>query len=246
MEYPKIQTFFMRDTKNLIIPDSCTRPEFGYLKQNLWECTEKIDGTNMRVEIHCDENDEVSCRYCGRTEKANIPPHLLQKMQSLFDNVNWKEIFGNLTPNTHITIFGEGYGAKIQKGGNYIKDGVNFILFDVRVGNWWLTRANCADIAQKLNIPIVPLLGLYTIDEAINIVKNGFKSTIAENKDYDAEGIVLKTTAGLLDRGGNRIITKLKTCDFRKWEAAYGNNPELQAKNIDYGNESMPTMQPCC
>lgn len=34
-----------------------------------------------------------------------------------------------------VTIFGEGYGVKIQKGGNYIPDDVNFILFDVRFGN---------------------------------------------------------------------------------------------------------------
>jgi hypothetical protein len=27
----------------------------------------------------------------------------------------------------------------------------------------------------------------------------------------------------LLDRGGNRLIFKVKTCDFRKWDAAYGN-----------------------
>ena len=55
MEYPKIQTLFMRDKKGLIIPDSNTRPEFEYLRKDLWECTEKIDGTNMRIEIHCDE-----------------------------------------------------------------------------------------------------------------------------------------------------------------------------------------------
>lgn len=34
-----------------------------------------------------------------------------------------------------VTVFGEGYGVKIQKGGNYISDDVNFILFDVRFGN---------------------------------------------------------------------------------------------------------------
>ena len=233
MEYPKIQTLFMRDKKGLIIPDSNTRPEFKYLREDLWECTEKIDGTNMRIEIHCDEDNEVSWRYCGRTERATIPRHLLAKMKQLFDDIDWKEIFGCLVPNTHITIFGEGYGIKIQNGGNYIKNDVSFILFDIRVGNWWLTRESCEDIAKKLNISIVPMIGMFTINEAIDIVKRGFKSTIAENKDYDAEGLVLKTPMGLLDRGGNRIITKLKTCDFRKWEAAYGTNPMLQLENLE-------------
>ena len=56
-----------------------------------------------------------------------------------------------------------------------------------------------------------------TIPEAIEYVKKGFKSTIAENKDYDAEGLVLKTPTGLLRRNGERLVTKIKTVDFRKY-----------------------------
>jgi hypothetical protein len=120
-------------------------------------------------------------------------------------------------------LFGEGYGAKIQKGGNYIKDDVNFILFDVLVnGKWWLKRSALEQIAKDLNIEIVPLIGYMTIPEAIEYVKKGFKSTIAENKEYNAEGLVLKPTCGLLDRSGKRIITKIKTCDFQKFAAKYG------------------------
>ena len=58
-----------------------------------------------------------------------------------------------------------------------------------------------------------------SIPEAIEFVKEGFKSRIAENKDYDAEGLVLKAPLGLLDRRGERIITKIKTCDFRQRDA---------------------------
>ena len=45
MEYPKINTLFKRDDKNIIIPSQYTCEEFSYLKDCLWECTEKIDGT---------------------------------------------------------------------------------------------------------------------------------------------------------------------------------------------------------
>lgn len=99
---------------------------------------------------------------------------------------------------------------------NYIKNDVGFILFDVKVNNWWLNRDACQDIASKLNIPIVPFIGYMTLPEAIEYVKAGFKSVIAENKDYDAEGLVLKTPHGLQFRNGERIITKIKTVDFRK------------------------------
>lgn len=220
MKYSKIQTLFLRDDKNIIIPDRFTYPEFEYLKDNKWECTEKIDGTNIRIEldfyVYDDGVREVNVNFKGRTDEANIPKHLYRRLEELFNNVNWLEIF-DITSTTSITLYGEGYGTKIQKGGNYISSGVDFILFDVKVDKWWLQRDAVEDVANKLNIKIVPLIGYMTIPEAIEYVKKGFKSTIAENKDYDAEGLVLKTTTGLLRRNGERLITKIKTVDFRKY-----------------------------
>lgn len=219
-KYQKIQTLFLRDDKNIIIPDQFTYPEFEYLKDNKWECTEKIDGTNIRIEldfnVHDDGVREVNVNFKGRTDEATIPAHLYRRLEELFNNVNWLEIF-DITSTTSITLYGEGYGTKIQKGGNYISSGVDFILFDVKIDKWWLQRDAVEDIANKLNIKIVPLIGYMTIPEAIEYVKKGFKSTIAENKDYDAEGLVLKTTTGLLRRNGERLIIKIKTVDFRKY-----------------------------
>lgn len=220
MKYSKIQTLFKRDDKNIIIPDQFTYPEFEYLKDNKWECTEKIDGTNIRIEldfnVHDDGVREVNVNFKGRTDEATIPAHLYRRLEELFNNVNWLEIF-DITSTTSITLYGEGYGTKIQKGGNYISSGVDFILFDVKVDKWWLQRDAVEDIANRLNIKIVPLIGYMTIPEAVEYVRKGFKSTIAENKDYDAEGLVLKTTTGLLRRNGERLITKIKTIDFRKY-----------------------------
>lgn len=219
-KYQKIQTLFLRDDKNIIIPDQFTYPEFEYLKDNKWECTEKIDGTNIRIEldfnVHDDGVREVNVNFKGRTDEATIPAHLYRRLEELFDNVNWLEIF-DITSTTSITLYGEGYGTKIQKGGNYISSGVDFILFDVKVDKWWLQRDAVEDIANKFNIKIVPLIGYMTIPEAVEYVRRGFKSTIAENKDYEAEGLVLKTTTGLLRRNGERLITKIKTVDFRKY-----------------------------
>ena len=225
MEYQKINTLFMRDEKGIIIPEKFTMPEFDYLKDCKWEATEKIDGTNMRLEIQFstdDYNPEVlnyTCRICGKTDNAQIPPHLYKKMEDLFGEVNWNEIFPDATPGECVTIYGEGYGAKILNGGNYIRDDVNFILFDVFVTpNWWLRRSSCEMIAELLDVDIVPIIGYMTIPEAIDYVRKGFKSTIAQNPDYDAEGLVLRTPDGICRRDGSRIITKIKTKDFRKYE----------------------------
>ena len=226
-EYQKIQTLFKRDERNIIIPDQFTYPEFEILKDLKWECTEKIDGTNIRIELSSSGNPEdgIIMSFKGRTDKAVIPEHLLTKLNWLFDREHLMEVL-NITDETqdcNITLYGEGYGAKIQKGVNYISNDVNFILFDVKIGKWWLDRESIKDIANKLGINVVPLMGYMTIPEAIEYVKKGFKSTIAENKDYDAEGLVLKAPCGLLKRDGERLITKIKTVDFRKYQLAYPN-----------------------
>lgn len=238
-DYQKINTLFKRDENNIIIPSVMTCEEFEYLKDCKWECTEKIDGTNIHIDLIGSQDNKVNISHHGRTEKAEIPVHLKQKLSNLFalDTLNtcfsdqWEDITRN---GLKVSIYGEGYGMKIQKGGNYISKDVGFILFDVKVGNWWLKRADCEMIASKLNVPIVPLIGYMTLQEAIDYVKKGFKSTIAENNDYEAEGLVLKTPFGLMFRNGQRIITKLKTVDFRKYKAKYGDGPVTQKVNPKY------------
>ena len=238
-DYQKINTLFMRDENNLIMPNTMTCQEFEYLKNLQWECTEKIDGTN----IHCDiwsEGVNVIITLCGRTDKAVIPAHLKAKLETIFTKEIILSVFekqiAEATPESpfQASIYGEGYGVKIQKGGNYMRNDVGFILFDVKIGKWWLNREACEEIANNIHVPIVPLIGYMTIPAAIEFVKNGFKSTIAENKDYDAEGLVLKTPCGLLFRNGSRIITKLKTCDFKKYVAKYGDGQVNQKVNLHY------------
>jgi hypothetical protein len=50
----------------------------------------------------------------------------------------------------------------------------------------------------------------------LTIVKNGFKSPIAENVDLNAEGLVLRPLVQFSNRMGERVIVKIKTCDYKK------------------------------
>ena len=228
MEYPKIQTVFMRDENNIIIPTFFTRAEFLWLKDCKFRAEEKIDGTNIRVEIDFDETGACNWEFAGRTDKAVIPEHLLSRLHQIFDGVNFHEVFNNPPCGTHATLYGEGYGYKIQScGSRYRKTTCDFILFDVKVGSWWLGRDNVIDIANKLNIDYVQQLGHMTLMEAIKFVYDGFKSTIAEDPTLDAEGLVLKTPDNLLFRNGERIIMKIKTADFKKFTQKYGKDSLL-------------------
>lgn len=205
-EYPKIQSIFKRDEKtHKFIEEEWALPEFEYLKDNLWEATEKIDGTNIRVNWDAFSRE---VRFGGRTDNAQVPTLLLAKLQELFP----KEKFVREYPEMSMTLYGEGYGAKIQKGGgNYIPGGCDFALFDVFIDGWWLYRENIEDIAHKLGIKCVPIVGHTTLGGAIEYIKQGIHSQYG---DFLAEGIVLKPSVALTNRKGERIITKLKHKDF--------------------------------
>ena len=206
-EYQKIQTIFKRDEKGHILLGDWSLPEFEYLQNNIWTFTEKVDGTNIRV-IWNGEN----IIFAGKTDKAQIPAFLLQRLQEIF---NKKQIFQNVFPldnKVEVCLYGEGYGKGIQKGENYIKDGVDFILFDILIGNIFLKREDIEDIALRFGIKVVPVVKEGTLNQMIDLVKNGFNSAWG---DFIAEGIVARPKVELRDRRGFRVITKLKNKDFK-------------------------------
>lgn len=206
VEYHKIQSVFKRDEKTRkFLIGQYSKPEFEYLKDNVWIFTEKVDGTNIRV------NWFPELRYPsfgGRTENAQIPTFLYDKLNELFTNDKFKTLY----PETPMTLYGEGYGAKIQKsGGNYISDGVDFILFDVMIESWWLKREDVEDIAKKLGIKTVPVISQGSLADAMVMIKDGL---LSQWGSFYAEGLVLKPQVELKDRAGRRIITKMKRRDF--------------------------------
>ncbi len=208
-EYHKIKTVYLRNPENnhkTLLEGAWAKPEFELLKDIDWICTEKIDGTNIRVMW-----DGGNVRFGGKTENAQIPSILIKSLQDTFTNEKMKKYFPE---NDNVCLYGEGYGKKIQKGGNYLHDRADLILFDVKIGEWWLTRDANEDVADKLNIRVVPVIGVWKLEQAVEYVKNGFKSTIAHNKEYTAEGLIMKPITELFNRRGERIITKIKHKDF--------------------------------
>lgn len=265
--YQKINTIFMRDAKNVIMPyEPFVEPEFEYLRGLKWRAEEKIDGMNMRIEVTKEEvldytmdpsvlkGVKFNIRIAGKTDNAQIPKNLLKHMQEKYTNEKilgalglkefipvseWKSMYNwddySKIPSIY-TIYGEGYGEGIQSGGWYIKGGNEFIVFDVKVNDIYLKTEARDEIATKLGAPIVPFKGYFTLDEAIDYVRNGFRSVVAESPEVKmAEGLVLRTDLGLCNRMGNRLIVKIKYEDFQKYRAVYGtDDPVEQPKNENY------------
>jgi hypothetical protein len=211
-EYHKIQTVFLRDpdTKfKTLLQGQWALPEFEYLAGNQWRFTEKVNGTNIRIMVHPQHHD-IRFEFGGKTDNASIPAFLVNRLEQIFrpkDSL-LKEMFPD-----GACLYGEGYGAKIQKGGGNYKPTQDFVLFDVRVGDWWLQYENVLDVAQKLELDFVPISGTGTLHDLIALVREGFTSNWG---NFPAEGIVARPLIELKARSGHRIITKLKTQDFQK------------------------------
>ena len=208
--YTKIETLFNRDmegSKKLIEGDF-RNEAVEYLKDNEWVFTEKIDGTNVGVVW-----DGHKVTYQGRTETAQIPAHLMNKLIEMFGGTTNEELFEQKFGDMPVILFGEGYGPKIQKGGNYRSD-ISFILFDVYLpeSNLWLKRDAIEDIAKTFGIDAVPIVLTGTLKDGVDFVKTFPKSTMGI---ANMEGVVGKPKVDMLDRMGRRVIVKIKCCDFR-------------------------------
>lgn len=216
-KYTKINTLYKRDEKGKIMYGEFSRPEFGYLYNNKWLAFEKIDGTNMSYYY-----DGHEMQIHGKTENDLMPSHLLKKMKSILTIEKLAEVFpikydenGNEQPFM-VRIYGEGYGNKIQKyGKRYISNDTDFIVFDININGYWLEWNAVVDLCNKLNLKHVTLIGEMTIKEAEDMVIKGFTSLSSEDKDLQAEGLVLRPKIQLFNRMGERIMVKIKRRDYK-------------------------------
>lgn len=212
-KYEKIDTLYSRDiegTKKLmagIFRDKTVQ----FLKDCNWIWTEKVDGTNIRVYW-----DGHTVTFGGRTDNAAIPAELVVHLNNLFGGETNAQLFEEQFGEKEVILFGEGYGRKIQKGGgNYIANGVDFILFDVLIGDNYQPREWIEQIAKIFGIKVVPIVGKGTLIEAVNYVREHPDSVVAENH-REMEGIVVRPEMELRDRCGKRIIVKIKWKDIKE------------------------------
>lgn len=209
-EYHKIETIYERDTNGTkkLIEGKFRNETVEYLRHNVWEFTEKVDGTNIR--IHWDGH---MISFAGRTDKAQIPNHLMEYLNKTFLNDTTEELFEQMFGEKEVILFGEGYGPKIQKVGALYRPDVSFILFDIMVNGMYLARNNVEDIAIALGIAVVPIVLIGTLYDAVNYIRTSPESCIGF---APMEGVVGRPAVEVLDRRGNRVIVKIKVCDFVK------------------------------
>jgi hypothetical protein len=220
MEYPKINSLYKREghdfektgikpkNKNKLIIGEYSLPEFELIKN--WQVFEKIDGTNVRI-IYTKTEKGDDLYFGGRTSNAQIPADLFKRLQEIFTIEKFKARFPTVK---QLILFGEGYGGKIQCGGNY-SNSVDFIGFDIFIDGWWLKHEDCLDIFNSFDVSMVPYLFIaMPTDDIVDYVRSQPKSTISINADYIMEGVVCRTEPLLLCRDREVLKFKLKCKDM--------------------------------
>lgn len=219
LQYPKIQTLWKRESEkpcNMRVGDFST-PEFEALySTDCWLLTEKVDGTNIRVTYNPEGTlahrppfqSEPRVRVQGKTDRAQTPDFLREAIDELLPLEKFADF------DCQLTLYGEGYGPKIQKGGGRYRTDASFVLFDVMIGDYWLRWDDVVDVANKLGVDTVPVVARHrSLLHMEDLVSEGIRS---DWDDFEAEGLVARTEPELRDRRGRRILTKLKTEDYRK------------------------------
>lgn len=208
--YPKIDTLYDRNDQFKVDTNKFRRVEFACI--NIWLVTEKVDGTNVRLHF---EKGEIP-DFAGRTDRA-----VFTNEQDDFLADTCVEIEGAVqSVIAHhglesLTVFGELYGPKIQKGGGRYGKELGFRTFDMMINDRiWLAHESVESNAETFGIELVPNLGVMFTEEIVEMCRNGFVSTFAEDRTYISEGIVAKPAVPLYDNRGERVMWKLKTKDF--------------------------------
>lgn len=210
-QYPKIKSVYKRYTegsnKGKFIIGEWSLPDFEYLKDLMWVWKEKVDGTNIRVQYWGSHTEGTLVYVKGKTDKAERIEPLYSNVEKMFP-VEWFQ--EHFDPGVDVCLYGEGYGAGIQKGGKYRPD-QSFILFDVKVGHWWLKNDDISQIAVNGHIEYIPTILKLPLNDAVDMVSEGIQSTWGI---FNMEGLVGQPLIPLHMRNGERIITKIKTKDF--------------------------------
>ena len=214
MKYPKIQTLFKRNDKFKVDTSLLRMPEFGLVKR--WLVTEKVDGTNVRI-IRTAEGERVIHGRTDRADWARRESPLKKVLEVTFPLELLNQVFD---PGIEVILYGEGYGAGIQKGGCY-RENPSFRLFDVKVGEWWLNWVDVEDVAEKIEIKTVPVvwIGREELPTCYAELEDIIPCSVVANYENDdttvqAEGIVARTEPLLFTRYDERVMWKLKFKDF--------------------------------
>ena len=168
---------------------------------------EKIHGTSAHINFNAGNLSFFS----GGASKVSF--------EKLFDHTDLLNRFKTLDPyNDNVVIFGEAYGGSMQKMSSTYGKELRFIVFDVQVGDSWLSVPQAEDVAKKLGLEFVHYTLIPAEIKDIDAARDSFshQAKVLGCGDKYMEGVVLRPLIELTKNNGNRVIVKHKRDEFKE------------------------------
>jgi len=213
-KYEKFSSPFKKDEKFMNTEELSQQ-----LPKGKWILTEKIDGTNIRIILTKPDEEGERIIHIGSRKLILNPSDKGSKVYlDCLEDVNLnkiKEYFKDV--NSIVVIYGEGYGAGVQKGGIYSSK-KRFRVFDIRIGKAYqdfnYVQKVCVDNQMNL-VPIFGDVDTIHFNGCIEDLKNFNNTLIKEGVGGKPEGLVYKFEPVLLNKYGERLIFKSKFKDYK-------------------------------
>lgn len=172
---------------------------------------EKIHGTSAH--ISWDRKRNPALQFFSGGEKMELfraifePEELAKKFEALG------------TEDTPVVVFGEAYGGKMQGMSDTYGKQNRFVVFEVKIGDNWLSVPGAEHVANSLGLEFVHYIRISTsmedIDrerdaDSIQAIRNG----IGPGKIR--EGVVLRPLVEVTLNNGHRVMAKHKRDEFRE------------------------------
>jgi len=170
---------------------------------------EKIHGTSSKVGY---KEDRLWWFSGGCTHERFV---------ELFDHEDLLERFRSFGHGVDcpITIYGEAYGAKIQKMRTTYGNQLRFVAFEAKVDQAWLAVPNAADVARKLGLDFVPYVKVPCTLAALDWARDAESKQAIKNgmgPGLKREGVVIRPLEELRLSNGDRLMAKHKADAFRE------------------------------
>jgi Rnl2 family RNA ligase len=201
------------------------RPEILAVKQVV--ATEKLHGTNFRVHFPAGMTSIAEVQFGGRNEEFGngdgstfyggrpvawfkSRPELLERMRATFASYGFSEV----------TVFGEAYGAGVQKGIRYATDdALMFRAFDIAVAENLVTYDLFVELCERMDLPRVPEIwrgepSLAAFDALLEKPSaEGIANGVSDEANV-SEGVVIRANPLLRDVFGQWLVIKHKSEKF--------------------------------
>lgn len=168
--------------------------------------SEKIDGTSIGIAW---DGERIS--FVGHTEGKPVAKELMPYLESTFGTKQFESVVEEVLGEKPVTIYGEMVHKNVGSHPYGHSEGY-FLGYDIanEKGKYY-NRSAVKGILKNLGIEM-PYEELMTMERTIAIVKTAPRSFFCENEPL--EGIVLRPQIEMYLNNDERIICKIKVCDF--------------------------------